>query len=226
MILDFFMWYAYAVDTEGGATSQEEIVNSMNRVIAGVALVLLSSTAQAALHTYTANLSGPAEDPPNSSAGTGFTTVGYDDSAHTLTVDVTFSGLTGTTTASHIHCCVVTPGTGTAGIATETPTFSTFPLNVTSGSFLRTYDLTLLPSFNSQFVTANGGTAASAEAALAEGLRLGEAYLNIHTTDKSLGEIRGFLVPEPGTYALLGIGLLFLPFAMRVASSRAKSRRK
>ncbi len=100
-----------------------------------------------------------------------------------MTVSVTFSGLTGTTTASHIHCCVspmaVTP---TAGVATMTPTFSAFPLGVTSGSFIQTFDMTNASSYNPAFVTANGGTVAGAEAALLAGLHAGTAYLNIHTS--------------------------------------------
>ena len=36
-----------------------------------------------------------------------------------MTVDSTFFGLTGTTTASHIHCCTATPGTGISGEPTK-----------------------------------------------------------------------------------------------------------
>src|SRR5581483_2234973 len=157
------------------------------------AMFLLAPSAHADIMRYVADLSGPAESPPNASPGIGFAEVLFDNTAHTLRVQVTFSGLLGTTTASHIHSATALPGTGTAGVATQTPTFMDFPLGVTSGTYDHTFDTTLLSSYNPAFVTANGGTAASAEAALAASLAAGTAYLNIHTTQFPGGEIRGFL---------------------------------
>jgi CHRD domain-containing protein len=125
--------------------------------------------------------------------------------ANTLFVDVTFSGLTAGTTASHIHSPTPTPGTGTAGVATTTPTFENFPLGVTSGHYINTLDLTLSSSYNPAFISANGGTTTAAEAALLAGLAAGEAYLNIHTSNFPSGEIRGFLTPVPGP--IVGAGL-------------------
>jgi hypothetical protein len=131
--------------------------------------------------------------------------VTYNQGLHTLHVNVTFSGLTGTTTASHIHAATSLPGTGTAGVATTTPTFAGFPLGVTSGTYDNVLDLTLSSSYNPSYISANGGTTASAEAALAAAMAADEAYLNIHSTTFPGGEIRGFLVlvPEPSQNALL-----------------------
>ena len=100
--------------------------------------------------------------------------------AHTMTVDVTFTGFTGTTTASHIHCCTAVPDTGTAGVATTTPTFTGFPLGVTSGTYHVVLDMTLASSYNPAFVTAHGGIA-GAEAFLFAGMEANESYLNIHS---------------------------------------------
>jgi hypothetical protein len=177
-------------------------------VLSILALPVVAPHATGAVFVYDAFLSGPSESPPNASPGTGFAEVDYDNLLHTLTVQVTFSGLLGTTTASHIHSATAVPGTGTAGVATTTPSFSGFPLGVTSGSYSNTLDLTLASSYNPSFVTANGGTTASAEVALIAGMNAGEAYLNIHTTVVPGGEIRGFLtlVPEPSTFALAGVG--------------------
>jgi hypothetical protein len=174
-------------------------------------LLSLAGSAHGAITVYDAFLSGPNESPANASPGTGFATVTIDDVLNQMTVDVTFSGLLGTTTASHIHCCTTVADTGTAGVATTTPTFPGFPLGVTSGSYLNTFDLGNAATYNPAFVTAHTDVA-GAEAALLAGLASDKTYLNIHTTVVAGGEIRGFLhaaVPEPETWALmiLGFGL-------------------
>ena len=180
--------------------------------IAAVFAIMLAGASQisyADTLVFGASLSGPAEAPPNTSPGTGLTTVTYNTVAHTLRVQITFSGLVAGTTASHIHSATAVPGVGTAGVATTVPTFAGFPLGVTSGAYDNTLDLTNLSSYNPAFVAANGGTAASAEIALMAGISTGRAYLNIHSTTFPGGEIRGFLgpVPEPATMLLLGTGL-------------------
>jgi hypothetical protein len=166
-------------------------------------------TASAAVHSYEAFISGPDESPPNASPGTGFGTVDYNDVAHTLALNASFSGLLGTTTASHIHAATAVPFSGTAGVATTTPSFAGFPLGVTSGSFSNVLDLTQSSSWNPAYITANGGTTASAEAAFISAIVTGEAYWNIHTTVVPGGEIRGFLiaVPEPASCCLVAIGM-------------------
>jgi len=131
-----------------------------------------------------------------------------DAAANTLEVDVSFSGITSGTTASHIHCCISPPGA--TGVATTTPTFVGFPLGVTTGVYNNTLDLLDAGSYNPAFITANGGTTASAEAALLAGIAADQAYLNIHSNQFPGGEIRGFLVvptPEPSTLALAGFAL-------------------
>jgi hypothetical protein len=169
----------------------------------------LASNANAAPIAFSTTLSGPNESPPNASPGIGTALVIFDPIANTMRVEATFSGLLGTTTASHIHCCTTVPGVGTAGVATTTPTFAGFPLGVTSGTYDNTLDMTLASSYNPAFVTANGGTTATAESALFNAMFAGRTYLNIHSSVFGGGEIRGFLlpVPEPITLSLFGAGL-------------------
>jgi hypothetical protein len=140
---------------------------------------------------FTATLNGGNENPPVASTGAGTAKVTWNTTTNEMTVDITFNGLSTNTTASHIHCCVTPPGN--AGVATTTPTFPGFPLGVTAGTYSRTFDMTAAASYNPAFVTAHGGTTASAEAALLAGLQAGQAYLNIHTTAHPGGEIRGVL---------------------------------
>jgi len=180
-------------------------------------LIVLSPAAQAVPVIFSASLDGLSEAPPNASPGTGSVQVDFDIVAHTMRVQVTFSGLLGAVTTAHIHCCVAPPGT--AGVATPTPTFPGFPLGVTSGAYDMTFDLAMVASFNASFLTAAGGTAAAAEQALYNGLLAGQAYFNVHTSVFPAGEIRGFLqatsVPEPMTLGLFALGLTALAFSAR-----------
>lgn len=185
---------------------------------AALATTALSSLA-APVVLYAA-LSGAAEAPPNASPGSGIAVVEYDPVAHTMSVDVSFDGLLGTVTASHIHCCTAVPEAGTAGVATPLPTFPGFPSDVTSGSYAATFDLTLASSWNPAFIAAHGGTPAGAEADFAAGLLGGRAYWNIHTTLFRGGEIRGFLfVPEPATALLAAMAVGFVASRRRPAGA-------
>ncbi len=177
----------------------------LQAILLTAAIALLAPTSQA--QAFMADLTGASESPPNTSPGTGQALVILDPVADTMHVQVSFSGLEGTTTASHIHSATAAPFTGNAGVATTVPTFPDFPLGVTSGTYDRLFDMTQASSYNPAFITAHCGTPASAEAALFDSIMAGTAYLNIHTNVHPGGEIRGFLVPavpEPGVLGLLG----------------------
>lgn len=182
-------------------------------LLAGV-LSLSAPLAQADLLVYSADLTPEI----TGATGSGTATVTIDTVLHSMLVNVVFSGLSGVTTAAHIHCCTAVPGTGTAGVATQTPTFSGFPGGVSAGTYLNTFDLTLPGSWNTTFVNNNGGTPALTEVVLLAGLEDERTYLNIHTNLFPGGEIRGFLVrnvAEPGSMALLGLAVSGLMITRR-----------
>lgn len=176
----------------------------MNKKMVSLAVGLVAlggvSAAQGALEVFSTQFAGEV----TGTTGTGYGVFTYDDVANTLRIEATWSGLTGTTTVAHIHASTAAPFTGTAGVVVQPPSLAGWPTGVVAGSYDRTVDLNLATSFNASFVTANGGTLASATAALLNSMRTGRAYFNIHTSFAGGGEIRGF-IPAPGAGALLGV---------------------
>ena len=182
----------------------------ISAILSGAALMLSVPAVHADILAFGASLSGANEVPPVVSPGTGNVTVVLNTVAETLQISGSFSNLTSNTTAAHIHCCA--PLGTNAIVATVPPTFTGFPLGVTSGTFLGTLNLLDPTSYNMAFITANGGTAATAAVALMNGIQNGQSYFNIHTTMNGGGEIRGQLgpVPLPTALPLFATGLAAL----------------
>jgi len=169
--------------------------NRMKRIFLFASFLCIFYTSRG--QVYYASLSGAIEVPVNNSAGTGKAVVTI--SGNLMRVQVNFSGLTGNTTMSHIHAptAIALSPTSTAGVATKTPTFTGFPLGVKAGTYDHTFNMTFDTSYNPSYITANGGTAASAFIALKAAIAAGKSYLNIHSTFAGGGEIRGFLIACP-----------------------------
>ena len=149
------------------------------------AIFLMAVGAQAAMLQFEGFLDGLQETPPVATPGFGDVSLLLDDTTGDWLLTGSFADLIGTTTAAHIHgpAPVGTP----AGIIT--------PLTVTLG----VTDGTL----------SGAGTFLAAQMADLQG---GLYYVNVHTTVEIGGEIRGQLdlVPEPASFALLGVGAIGL----------------
>lgn len=154
------------------------------RVLSTMAAMLLMATASARAATYNYNfgLSGAQENPPVATPATGTAVVLYDDVSNLLQWNVNYSGLVANRTASHFHgpAPVGVNASVRLGIATAGP-----------------------PSGN---ITGSATISNAFEAELLAGLW----YINIHSQTFTGGEIRGQVVPEPASLALLGLGGLAL----------------
>lgn len=145
----------------------------------GTVVAIICGPGPCAPNTFTATLTGAQEVPPNNSTATGSGTVvlNSDPALTTITVNLTFSGLTENATAAHIHGPALPGVTGPVIIP-----FTDFPAS-TSGTYSNTFPIT--PDQVSQ---------------LLDGL----LYINIHNTPFPSGEIRGQLLgcgPTPSPTA-------------------------
>jgi hypothetical protein len=163
-------------------------------------IAAMALPAQAALITFTATLDASQQVPPNTSTATGTGSVVLDDVADTMTVNMSWQGLTGPALAAHIHG----PGAVGTNAAILFP-FSNVPA-ATSGS---------IPE---QVIAITPAQISDLEAGL--------YYMNIHTPNFPLGEIRGQLVPEPATTLLVASGVLGLAVHARRSSLSSRSTRK
>lgn len=196
--------------------------HSLSILALAASLVLAPVAAQAQTDSIRAVSSGALEIPPNASPGSSIATFEID--GNIMRAEIPFRDLLAGTTVAHIHCCTSAAFTGTAAPAI---TMVDFPLGVRAGTYSQAFDLSDTATWEPAFLTAFGGTAASATSALLDAIDDNTAYLNIHSTQFPAGEIRGFLVaapiPEPATWGMLGVGVLGLGMMARRRASSAAS---
>lgn len=134
---------------------------------------------------FTTALSGAAERPPVSTAATGSATVTVAGAQASYTV--AFSGLSGAPTAAHIH------GAGDANsVSTVLVPIATTGATTGTGTLTGTFTA-------ADIVPAAGQTAAISFDSLTTLMRAGLTYVNVHTSARPGGEIRGQLArQQPG----------------------------
>lgn len=151
------------------------------RAFAVLAIAAIAAgQASAVVWTFNDPMVGTQEVPANASPAFGDINGSYDDVTNTISYNLSFAGLTGTTNNAHFHSAPV----GVAGGVQIGP--AGFPLGVSFGAFGSSHVL-----------------GAAQEAQLLGGLW----YFNIHTPNFPGGEIRGQInpIPAPGAAALLGV---------------------
>jgi hypothetical protein len=173
-------------------------------IVATGASLTMASTVSA--QQWYANLA------PETAGATGSGSAFFSLSGSMLSINANWSGLTGITSAAHIHCCTADPNIGTAGVAVTPGTLPGFPIGVSAGVYNFTVNLGLASSFTNAFLTSSGGTPVAAKDALVAGFGTGQAYFNIHTSVFPGGEIRGFIreVPEPSALLLTMLAMTLL----------------
>lgn len=124
--------------------------------------------AQAAPLSFTVQLSGNQQVPPVTTPGTGTANLSYDPSTRVLTWRVTYSDLSSAATMAHFH------GPAPAGKNADVQIW--ISKQNTPATSPITGQATLTPSQAQQFLA-------------------GDWYINVHTTDRPAGEIRGQVVP-------------------------------
>ena len=152
-----------------------KVFHNLSIILTSFFILAFSFTVFSQVHTYTnIPISGDQENPSTGSSGTGTFNGTYDETTMELIFTVNFSGLSGTTTASHFHGPAVPDSNAGVQIG-----ISGFPTGVTSGSI-------------SDTVTLNE----TQEADLLAGLW----YINIHSSAFPGGEVRGQLLESGGIH--------------------------
>ncbi len=166
----------------GGNEEEWKMKLRLSCALMGVLAMSLASGARADIHIYNFGMDGLQEVPPVATPGFGNCTVTLDDVSRAVNVSCTFSDLLTPANNAHIH------GPADYGVNAGVILQLAFT-NATSGT-----------------VTGNGILSVAHAQALLDGL----TYINVHSSLHPGGEIRGQIVPEPASIALLAMGGVLL----------------
>lgn len=137
---------------------------------AGLSAFWFAGQALAAPVSFTVALSGAAQVPPVTTAGSGSAALTWDPATRVVTWSITYSGLSSAATMAHFH----NGATGKNGpVVVWLSTRGVGPSSPFTGS------ATLTPAQAAQF-------------------EAGDWYINLHTKDHPAGEIRGQVIPPKG----------------------------
>lgn len=172
-------------ETGGDSNNKGDIMKIKNigfLAIAALGIALAAPAAHSQTEQFSANLSGTREVPPISTTAAGSFEMTNENGA--ITFSLTFSGLSSSLTAAHLHFAPKKVVGGVmiflcgGGGQPDCPA-------VTDGTITGT-----ITSANVTGPTTQGVDVGDLDAAL-EAIRLGLSYANVHTTTFPSGEVRG-----------------------------------
>ena len=166
------------------------------KIVSALAVAIVAGAANAAVVTIGPfGLDGSQEvgAPAQILTGSGTATLTLDTATGAFSLAYSFSGLTGTVTVAHFH---------QAAAGVNGPVVYWLAANGAPNNLPTTL---MNPALPGGVTSATGVGTGTFSAGLVNAALAGNLYINIHSTARGAGEIRGQVVPTPGALALVGV---------------------